>query len=415
MLRFVPPAGAPVGASDILRCLILLSTRRDPRDDLRRQVTSQMGMASCEVVSTGRAGLTVILRALKRLAGPARDEVIVPSYTCYSVAASIVKAGLKVRPVDLNPETLDIDHAELESMPAGQVLAVVATSLYGLPNDLPRLERFARDRRIFLIDDAAQSMGARIEGRLCGTFGDAGLFSLDKGKNVSAIDGGLVVTSSPDVARALAAETRGLTAPSYGDALVWWVKLGAYAALLHPRLYWIPNGIPFLKLGSTVYTTEYPMTSAGRPAAALALAVLPRLEQLTDARRRTAETLLSLLRGIEGVTPVIPAALSEPAYLRLPVLVRDADSRNRLIADLNAAGIGASSSYPGSIVDIPALSGWLRGSRLREWRGQDVARRILTLPTHPLVTASDLQTIADVVRRSLARTVSAATPQVVVH
>jgi hypothetical protein len=213
----------------------------------------------------------------------------------------------------------------------------------------------------------------------------------------------------------LATEARGLTAPSYGDALVWWVKLAAYAALLHPRLYWIPNGIPLLKLGSTGYTTEYPMTSAGRPAAALALAVLPRLEQLTDARRRTAETLLSLLRGIEGVTPVIPAALSEPAYLRLPVLVRDADSRNRLIGDLNAAGIGASSSYPGSIVDIPALSGWLRGSRLREWRGQDVARRILTLPTHPLVTASDLHTIADVVRRSLARTVSAATPQVVVH
>jgi dTDP-4-amino-4,6-dideoxygalactose transaminase len=224
-----------------------------------------------------------------------------------------VKAGFKPRVVDVDPRTLDVDHAQLESMPLDRVLAIVATGLYGMPGDLPRLERFARDRGVFLVDDAAQAMGARVGGRLCGTFGDAGLFSLDKGKNVSAIDGGVLVTSSAPVAAALAEETTRLALPSFGHEAAWYVKLMAYAALLHPRLYWMPNSVPQLQLGKTVYTTEYPMALPGGAAAALGTAVLPRLAALNARRRDNARCLLAELEGISGIQTVEPVPDGEPA------------------------------------------------------------------------------------------------------
>ena len=188
--------------------------------------------------------MTLLLRAMRRLCPPTRNEVIVPSYTCYSVAASVVKAGLRIRIVDIDPATLGYAAPELESADFSRVLAIVATNLYGLPNDLPALARLARARGVFLIDDAAQAMGASIGGRPSGTWGDAGLFSFDKGKNVSAIDGGVVVVNSGALAEAMELETAGLPSPGISRAGVDIAKAIAYSVLLRPWLVLDPEQHP---------------------------------------------------------------------------------------------------------------------------------------------------------------------------
>ena len=83
-----------------------------------------------------------------------------------------------------------MDPAALERCDFSRVLAVVTANLYGIPNALPDLERIARERGVYLLDDAAQSLGARLGGRAVGTFGDAGLYSFDKGKIICTIQGG---------------------------------------------------------------------------------------------------------------------------------------------------------------------------------------------------------------------------------
>lgn len=392
--RFVAPSGAPIRALDLARWAASAAPFRDPAMQLREQLQSRFGVPHAFLTTTGRAGMTVLLRALKRLATPERNEVIVPSYTCYSVAASVVRAGLRPRIVDVSSDTLDYNFDELIRTNFSRVLGIVATNLYGLPNDLPALSQLARTHGVFLIDDAAQAMRATVGGKFSGTWGDAGLYSFDKGKNVAAIDGGVIVTASDRVAAALTAECEQLPPARLAETGAGVAKALVYAALLRPWLYWIPNAIPQLELGKTVYTTVFEIDRPSRALTSLAAAMLPRLDYFTDTRIRNAQALMEQTRGLSGIRSVRPAAASTPVYLRLPLLVSNPDLRQRIIAALNENGIGATASYPASLADVDGLRPSLVDANARAEGGRQVARQIVTLPTHAFVSRGDIPRIA---------------------
>jgi perosamine synthetase len=399
-LRYVAPAGAPIWLVDLAKAAGFTLSSRDVAARLRDQIRGRFGVRHAYLTSTGRAGMTILLRALRRQADRHRDQVILPSYTCYSVAASVVKAGLRPRLIDLEPETLDYRVEELETADFTNVLAIVACNLYGFPNDIRALRRLAQRHGVYLVDDAAQAMGARVAGEWSGTGGDFGLFSFDKGKNVSAVDGGVVVTNDDALASSFEAECEGVRAPGAGELCAQVAKALAYSAFLRPSLYWIPNRIPQLGLGRTVFTTEFPLELPTRFLAALSAEVLPRLQELTLARTANATALIAALRTIPGLQFVAPRADATPAFLRLPVLLPGPDTRDRAFAALTRAGIGASKSYPASLADVPELQRYV-GAVPRATGGRQVAQRILTLPTHPFVSADDVSRTAAVLRVEL--------------
>lgn len=331
---------------------------------------------------------------MRKLAPSNRDEVVVPSYTCYSIPASIAKAGLRVRIVDISPDTLDYAPDELARADWSRTLAIVATNLYGLPNDLPGLERVARAHGVFLIDDAAQAMGATIDGRWSGTCGDAGLFSFDKGKNVSAIDGGAIVTRSDELAGALRVEMAGLGSPGAGTSSVHVLKALAYFTMLRPWLYGIPARIPQLGLGRTEYSTDFPLALADPVLMALGRVMMRRLDTFTAARRTNAAAILRALQDVPEIGTVVPRAGAAPAYLRLPILVAGGRSQSATIRTLNAGGIGATGSYPASLADVAELQAVLANPSPVASGGREVARRMVTLPTHPFVRAADIRHMA---------------------
>ena len=343
--------------------------------------------------------MTLLLRAMQRVAGPSHDQVLIPSYTCYSVAASVVKAGLRPRLVDINPDTLDFDYDELATIDFTRILAIVATNLYGIPNDMPRLAALARRRGVFLIDDAAQAMGAQVGGRPCGTWGDAGIFSFDKGKNVSAIDGGIVITDSGEIAAAIDAEMATQPTPSAVSSTVHVAKAIAYFMLLRPSLYGVPARIPQLGLGKTEFTTEFPLHHADPRLVALGVVMLRHLDEFTAARVSRASALLHGLQGAREITTIAPPPGASPAYLRFPILFVDAESRRSAIEALTAAGIGATASYPEALADVPELRPHLANPSDRVAGGRSVARRIATLPTHPFVTTVDVARMITLLRK----------------
>lgn len=373
----------------------------DAPEAFRQTICNRFGVRHSALTSTGRAGLTLLLRAMRRIGPPDRDEVVLPAYTCYSVAASVAKAGLRPRIVDVRPDTLDYAPDALAQTDFSRALALIATNLYGMPSDLAALMSMTRRHGVFLIDDAAQAMGASASGRLSGTLGDAGLFSFDKGKNVSAIDGGVVVTSSDDLARVLQHEVADLPSVGATAAGVHIVKAIAYFTLLRPWLYGIPTKIPQLALGKTVYTTDFPLERADPLLVALGLVMMRRLDDFTRARQANAAAWLDGLRQISGLQTVTPGTGTVPVYLRLPVLFPDQPSRDAAIAALTAAGIGATGSYPRALLDVPEVRHAAADPSAAAPGGRSVAARIVTLPTHPFVTRADITRALGLIERGL--------------
>ena len=297
------------------------------------------------------------MRALRRLARPGADEVIVPAYTCYSVPASIVKAGLRPRLVDVDPDTLDYDRAALDAADTSRVLAIVATNLYGIPNDLPHLVAFGRARGVFVVDDAAQAMGATSSGRPAGTWGDAGLFSLDKGKNVSAIDGGVLVTGDDRIAGALARGDRHARRPDArppGRTRRQGARLrhaAAAAALLDaerdPAARARPDGLH--------HRVRHRAAGSRTRRARRRDAARARRLHGGPARQRRAHPRRHRTDARRARDPPVPADC-KPAWLRLPLLVTVPGWRDKLVAELTAAGIGATTSYPAALADVPELA-----------------------------------------------------------
>lgn len=394
------PAGTAVYPSEIVRWLAARD-RQHSVEELRQALCERYDVPHTFLVCSGRAAMFVVLRTLARLAGPSKCEVIVPAYTCYSVAATVVRAGLRVRVCDIDPDTLSYDLTALAANDFGNVLAVLSANLYGIPNDLPAIEAIAKRNGVYLLDDAAQSLDARIGGRAVGTFGDVGLFSFDKGKNITSVQGGVIVTRSDSLAMELQRAVAELPPPPAARTLLQSVQQLAYTLLLRPWLYWLPARAPLLRLGETVYTTEYPVERYSEFLAPLVAQQLRRIHDIGAARVRIAHRIQQALETMPALRHVRLLPGAEPVFPRLPIFVPDAAARGRLLTALTRRRLGATGSYPLSIVDIPELRPHLAPTTLPTPGGRQVAATIVTLPTHRFVSTDHIASMQAAAREAL--------------
>jgi dTDP-4-amino-4,6-dideoxygalactose transaminase len=394
MLRFLPPAGAPLEFAEILRAAKATALHNGNRGNSITQVAGQLGPCSAFGTRSGRAALWLILKALHRIK-PDRKIVALPAYTCFTVPASVVRAGLTVCPIDINPETLDFDFNQLERISAAGLLCVVACNLFGLVNDLERVRAIAAAKEAFVVDDAAQALGASHNGHFSGLRGDVGFFSFGRGKALAAIEGGLIVTNSEEISRAIRVQADMLPKAPRSHSLWVLVQMLGYAAFLDPRLYWIPNSIPLLKLGSTEFAPRFPISGISELSAALISQLIGKLAEINAGRERNA---ISIAQGVAANPKFIvpePISGSRPIYTRLPIIALDKPTRDRAVTRLLAAGIGATSSYPSAICDIPGIERFT-GAEFRHCpRAESLANRLLTLPTHCFVNRQDISRMVE--------------------
>ncbi|MGH9425633.1 MAG: DegT/DnrJ/EryC1/StrS family aminotransferase, partial [Terriglobia bacterium] len=327
--RLVPPAGAPVPPHAVLSATFRLG---DDGRDLTGLLRDQLKVRHVFAVSSGRAALTIILQALKRVSG--RREVVIPAYTCFSVPSAVARAGLTIRLCDVDPKTLDLDQSALLRLDLDRVLCIIPSSLYGIPADLVTLERLSRASGAFLVDDAAQCLGATADKRPCGTFGDAGFYSFGRGKNISTMGGGILLTSREDLAHLIQNEVNKLPRPSSVNVLSSIVNSLLYAVMLHPSRYWIPNGIPFLELGESRFDPNFKIARLSAYQTRLAAQLFPFVDSYNGIRRDNADRLQAGIEGLEGIEIPRAGQGANPVYLRFPILARDGTHRARLLGRL---------------------------------------------------------------------------------
>jgi dTDP-4-amino-4,6-dideoxygalactose transaminase len=376
---YLAPAGMPVTLRDIANGVAAASPVATAAVTAAlRQVSGQPHVG---VVSSGRAAMTIILRAMREVT-PGRDEVIIPAYTCYSVPAAIERAGLKPRLCDVDPSTLGMDPDALSRCDFSRALAVISANLYGLPNDLASIEAICRARGVHFLDDAAQALGATGNSLPVGAFGDAGLYSFDKGKVISTMQGGAIVCRDSMLAAKIAEAVRSLPAGSWLESTGNLMRLLVYSVFLRPTLYGVIRGLPFTGLGHTRYETRYPVSRLSRVQTGVAAALLRRVGQLNSARRGRAAEYDSVLSNLHGIALPRRQAQSEAVFVRYPIRVLDAPMRSEFMRQLDRAGIGASASYPLSLADVPEVVARIPAVDRACPGARELARTIVTLPTH---------------------------------
>lgn len=142
------------------------------------------------LTSSGTTALHLALIALG--IGPG-DEVIVPASTFVSTANAILYVGATVRFADVDSRTWNVSWATIEPLINRKTKAIIAVHLYGLPVDLDPIVNYCSNNGIFLIEDAAEAIGAEYKGRKVGTFGDASIFSLYGNKTITSGEGGVLL------------------------------------------------------------------------------------------------------------------------------------------------------------------------------------------------------------------------------
>lgn len=185
----------------ILKCLLTGKLIDGP--DIKKLYDRIREVTGVKYVFGFNSGQEAIQAALTAGGVGNGDYVIMPSYCCETVAKAIVNSG--ANPLfcdigdDLNP---DVDH--ILRLINSSVKAIIFPHLFGNPGAIDRLkkelEKNGQKSRILLIDDAAQSFGAKLNGRFIGTFGDAGMISFAAGKTMTATGGGLLITDSRPLA-----------------------------------------------------------------------------------------------------------------------------------------------------------------------------------------------------------------------
>lgn len=160
-------------------------------DKFEKEFARAEGTKYALAVSSGTGALHVALSALG--VGPGQ-EVIVPAYMWISVAAAVVNLGAIPVLADID-DTFCLDPADVEKRITARTRGIVLVHMSGAPGDAPAILKVARKHGLFLLEDCAQCNGGSIRGKKVGTFGDMGIFSYQMNKNMTAGEGGGVVTN----------------------------------------------------------------------------------------------------------------------------------------------------------------------------------------------------------------------------
>ncbi len=272
------------------------------------EVAAYLGARHAIGVSSGTDALLVAMMALEL--GPG-DEVIVPTFSFFATAGCVSRTGATPVLVDIDPVSCNLDVEGVRRAITSRTRAIVPVHLYGQAADMPALLALAGEHGLTVIEDAAQAIGATLDGRALGTLGRFGCFSFYPSKNLGAAgDAGLVTVADDE----MAARVR------------------------------------LLRVHGAQRTYHHEKVGGNFRMAAIQAAVLrvklPHLEAWTEARRRNADRYRHLFAALAPGAPVaLPVELPGRRHIYNQFVIR-AERRDALREHLRTHGVGSEVYYP---------------------------------------------------------------------
>jgi perosamine synthetase len=413
MKRTVPPAAAPLYVRDIMSGILAIRRGRQELERFRAELKDYFGVRHCFLVSSGKAALTLILKALKTLY-PYKNQVVIPAYTCFSVPSAIVRAGLEISLCDMDDKILDFDYTQLSNLlqspdaqsnkpkqPATPFLAIIPAHLYGIPSDVDSVRSLLGDDDVVIVEDAAQAMGGKTNGKLLGTLGDVSFFSLGRGKALSTVEGGIILTNREDIADQISSflsKTPAYTAPELFRLIIEAVVLNLF---MRPTLFWLPKSLPFLKLGETIYDPDFKIRRMHPFQAGIARNWQAKLKEFQIIRKACAKSWSKITEQLNTHERLSINPLPESDLIRFPIRVKHSSLRKAILNQSNQKGLGIMPGYPNAIDGIFALRGAFAGQAYPVAR--QYTQQLITLPIHPYITKDDRIGILDLILKAFSK------------
>jgi dTDP-4-amino-4,6-dideoxygalactose transaminase len=326
-------------------------------DELEQTIARYCGTRYAIGVASGSDALILSLMALG--IGPG-DEVVLPPFTFFATAGAVSRVGATPVFADIDPSTFNIHPPQIEEKTTPRTKALIPVDLYGQCADMDPILAIARSKQLFVVEDAAQAIGAEYksrseqDARRAGQLGDMGCFSFFPTKNLGAFgDAGVVVTDNPD----------------WADKIRWLRAHGSQTRYFHK---WIG-------MNSRLDTIQ----------AAILLVKFRHLEKWTEERRRKAHRYGNLLKDVVLSVPEIqlPSVQYENRHVYHQYVVR-VPKRNELKQFLFQEGVGTEIYYPVPLhlQECYSFLGYCRGDLPQAERASE---ETLALPIYPELT--DLQ------------------------
>ena len=346
-------------AVDAIRSSWISSTGRYV-DRFEEEFARLCGTRAAISVVNGTSALHLALLALG--AGPG-DEVIVPSLTYIATANAVRYCGAEPVFADIDPDTWCLDPRALEAAVTNRTRGVIAVHLYGHPADMDALQAVANRHGLWVVEDAAESHGARYRDRPTGSLGAIGVFSFYGNKIVTSGEGGAITVDDPEL------EQR--------------IRLLRGQGMDPARRYYFP-----------IVGYNYRLTNV---ACAILCAQIERLPDLLADRRRVFDGYRRRLEGIEGIGFQPVADWATPAPWLFCITVNSSQfgcDRDDLAAALDGSGIETRPFFNPLHTMPPYANSRSTGLAVTE----HVARSGLNLPTSALVGERELDLISNRIR-----------------
>jgi dTDP-4-amino-4,6-dideoxygalactose transaminase len=341
--------------------------------ELETKLGEYLGAANTIAVSSCSEAMLIALRALG--IGPG-DEVITSPITFASTVHAIIHNGATPVLADIEDDAFGLDPADLERRITPRTRAVMPVHFAGQACRIRDIMEIANKHKLDVVEDAAHSFGARVDGKRIGTFGRATAFSFYATKNLTTAEGGAITTED--------------------DALAKQMRLLGYHGM--SRDSWSR----YTDKGSWYYEVELPgyKCNLSDLHAALGLTQLAKIDHLLDARRRVAAALTAALSACDAVE--LPREYpgnwhTWHLYVIRLRLDRLAVGRDEFIKALRAEGIGTSVHFI-PVHRHPFFQPYLhKGDAFP--RADDYYARCISLPIFPDMTDADVGDVADAVTR----------------
>ena len=375
---------------------------------VERELAAFLGVTHAVAMPQARVGIYFTLKFLTAT----KKKVILSPYTIHDVINMVICAGATPVFADIDRKTCNIDTAEVAKLIDDDTGAVMVTHLHGLACDIEGVAEVCRAKGVPLVEDTSQSLGARVNGRRLGTFGDAGIFSFGMAKNVNCLYGGLVTTERADLAAYLRTNLEGLPYQDAelllkraafcltGDVMTadvifplstfWIFRFGYLHQIEALNKRWRGEDAPTIK----ERIPEHYLRRMTPMQARLLLPQIADIDRLSQIRIGYARIYDRLSRIPEIITPPLREDGSH-IYLNYAIQVPD---RHALLRYLMQHGRDLTVQHMGNNADYEAYARWHRNCPNARATGTSV----LLLPSYPGYGESEVRKNVELVERYFA-------------